>query len=99
ANRIIARRAGVKPARQSTFRHSTATRPQNKDQTETPMRINPNDVISFAGRDYIVEGTATYHLGGKTSVLARAVDGALVFLIEAVRGEAGDRPLQIAADP
>ena len=28
------------------------------------MRINPKDVVSFAGRDYIVEGTATYHLGG-----------------------------------
>src|SRR5678816_3369098 len=54
---------------------------QNQDQTETPMRINPKDVISFAGRDYIVEGTATYHLGGKTCVLARAVDGEVVFWI------------------
>ena len=39
------------------------------------MRINPKDVVSFAGRDYIVEGTVTYHLGGKTFMLARAVDG------------------------
>ena len=57
------------------------------------MRINPKDVVSFAGRDYIVEGTATYHLGGKTFVLARAVDGELVFWIEAVRDEADDRLL------
>jgi len=57
------------------------------------MRINPKDVISFAGRDYIVEGTATYHLGGKTFVLARAVDGEVVFWIEALRDEADDRLL------
>jgi hypothetical protein len=57
------------------------------------MRINPKDVVSFAGRDYIVEGTATYHLGGKTFVLARAVDGEIVFWIEALRDEADDRLL------
>jgi hypothetical protein len=57
------------------------------------MRINPKDVVSFAGRDYIVEGTATYHLGGKTFALARAVDGELVFWIEAARDEADDRLL------
>lgn len=57
------------------------------------MRINPKDVISFAGRDYIVEGTATYHLGGKTFLLARAVDGDIVFWIEALRDEADDRLL------
>ena len=34
------------------------------------MRINPKDVVSFAGRDYIVEGTATYHLGGKIFIPA-----------------------------
>ena len=57
------------------------------------MRINPKDVVSFAGRDYIVEGTVTYHLGGKTFMLARAVDGELVFWIEALRDEADDRLL------
>src|SRR4029077_6532860 len=57
------------------------------------MRINPKDVVSFAGRDYIVEGTATYHLGGKTFVLARAVDGEIVFWIEAPRDDADDRVL------
>src|SRR5678815_4307160 len=61
--------------------------------TETPMRIHPKDVVSYAGRDYIVEGTATYHLGGKTFMLARAVDGDMVFWIEALRDEADDRLL------
>jgi len=61
------------------------------------MKIQVNDVISFAGRDYVVEGTATYHLAGKTSVLARAVDGDVVFWIESPREDAseavGDRLL------
>jgi hypothetical protein len=57
------------------------------------MRIHPKDVVSFAGRDYIVEGTATYHLGGKSFLLARAVDGEIVFWIEALRDEADDRLL------
>ncbi len=59
------------------------------------MKIQVKDIISFAGRDYVVEGTATYHLAGKTTVLARAVDGDVVFWIESPRdGEAtGDRLL------
>ena len=57
------------------------------------MRINPKDVVSYAGRDYLVEGTATYHLGGKTFLLARAVDGEIVFWIEAQRDESDDRLL------
>jgi len=57
------------------------------------MRIHPKDVVSFAGRDYIVEGTVTYHLGGKNFMLARAVDGEIVFWIEALREEADDRLL------
>lgn len=54
------------------------------------MKIQTKDIISFAGRDYVVEGTATYHLAGKTSVLARAVDGDVVFWIEAPRSDAAD---------
>ena len=57
------------------------------------MRINPKDVVSFAGRDYIVEGTVNYHLGGTTFLLARAVDGEMVFWIEALRDESDDRLL------
>src|SRR5262249_45755634 len=67
--------------------------PNPTTETETPMRINPKDVVSFAGRDYIVEGTATYHLGGKTFALARAVDGEIVCWIGAARDEADDRLL------
>ena len=73
------------------------------------MKIQVKDIISFAGRDYVVEGTATYHLAGKTSVLARAVDGDMVFWIESPRdGEATSdrllvlreiRDLEIAVPP
>jgi hypothetical protein len=75
------------------------------------MKIQVKDIISFAGRDYVVEGTATYHLAGKTSVLARAVDGDVVFWIEAPRDEGGEavsdrllalreiRDLEIAVPP
>jgi uncharacterized protein DUF4178 len=47
------------------------------------MNLKVRDVLSFAGRDYVVEGTATYRLGGgRTSVLARAVDGERVAWVE-----------------
>ena len=39
------------------------------------MPIHIRDVLSFSGRDYLVEGTVAYLLGGKRSVMARAVDG------------------------
>jgi hypothetical protein len=58
------------------------------------MKIQVKDVISYAGRDYMVEGTVTYHLAGKTSLMARAVDGDVVFWIESPRADtAGDRLL------
>jgi hypothetical protein len=57
------------------------------------MRIQLRDVISFAGRDAIVEGVATYHLAGKTWSLARAVDGDVVMWVEVPREEALDRLL------
>lgn len=72
------------------------------------MKTQLKDVISYAGRDYIVEGIATYHLAGKTSVLARAVDGDVVFWIEAPRPDVSSdrllvlrevRDLEIAVPP
>lgn len=72
------------------------------------MKIQLKDVISYAGRDYIVEGIATYHLAGKTSTLVRAVDGDLVFWIEAPRPDVSSdrllvlreiRDLEIAVPP
>src|SRR5215831_15367663 len=58
------------------------------------MKIQVRDVVSYAGRDYIVEGVLTYQHGGKSSSqLARAVDGDLVLWIEPLREEADDRLL------
>jgi hypothetical protein len=49
------------------------------------MKIQVRDVVSYAGRDYIVEGVLTYQLGGKRYELARAVDGDVVLWIEPPR--------------
>jgi hypothetical protein len=57
------------------------------------MTIHLRDVLSFAGRDYLVEGKATYQLAGKTSVLARAVDGERVFWMESPADSGADRLL------
>ena len=46
------------------------------------MSIHIRDVLSFSGRDYLVEGTVLYRLSGKTQVLARAVDGDAVAWVE-----------------
>jgi hypothetical protein len=54
------------------------------------MRIHVKDIFSFAGRDYIVEGTVSYQMNGKTSVFARAVDGDAELLIETPRDDGGD---------
>jgi hypothetical protein len=52
-----------------------------------PIQIR--DVLSFSGRDYVVEGTVTYQLAGKPFVLARAVDGAAVAWVESPDDGAG----------
>jgi len=44
--------------------------------------IHIRDVLSFSGRDYLVEGTVAFLLAGKRSVMARAVDGQTVAWIE-----------------
>jgi hypothetical protein len=46
------------------------------------VSIHIRDVLSFHGRDYLVEGTVLYRLGGKTSQLVRAVDGSTVVWVE-----------------
>ena len=46
------------------------------------MPIQIRDVLSFSGRDYVVEGTASYRLAGRVQVFARAVDGEVVAWIE-----------------
>jgi Domain of unknown function (DUF4178) len=57
------------------------------------MRINVNDAVSYAGRDYVVEGVVTYETGAETWQLARAVDGATVLWVEPPHGELAERLL------
>jgi hypothetical protein len=38
------------------------------------MKLRPRDVISYQGRDFLVDGVVTYKLQGKTYSLARATD-------------------------
>jgi len=44
--------------------------------------IHIRDVLSFSGRDYLVEGTVAFLLAGRRSVMARAVDGQTVAWVE-----------------
>ena len=57
------------------------------------MKIQVNDAVSYAGRDYIVEGVVTYESGGDNWQLARAVDGATVLWVEPPHVETEDRLL------
>ena len=57
------------------------------------MKLRPRDVISYEGRDYVVEGVLTYKLGVKAYPLARAVDGADVIWVEPLMGDLDDRLL------
>jgi hypothetical protein len=55
--------------------------------------IKPNDILSYLGRDYVVEGILTYHLSGRTLRLARVVDGDVVLWVEPLTDDADDRLL------
>jgi len=55
------------------------------------MKIQVRDVVSYLGRDYLVEGVVTYHVNGKRFQLARAVDGREVLWVEPLRDDADDR--------
>jgi hypothetical protein len=55
--------------------------------------LRPRDVVSYLGRDYVVEGVVTYKLGGKTYRLGRAVDGEVVVWIEPPVDDLDDRLL------
>jgi Domain of unknown function (DUF4178) len=57
------------------------------------MKIHVRDVVSFFGRDYLVEGIVGYHVNGKRFQLARAVDGDAVLWVEPLREDADDRLL------
>ena len=55
------------------------------------MKIQVRDVVSYLGQDYVVEGVATWIVGGKTHPLARAVDGEATLWIEPPSDDADDR--------
>ena len=57
------------------------------------MKIQVNDAVSYAGRDYIVEGVVTYESGGDSWQLARAVDGTTVLWVEPPHVDTEDRLL------
>jgi len=57
------------------------------------MKIQVRDAVSYAGRDYVVEGVINYEAGGKSWQLARALDGDAVLWVEPLREEADDRLL------
>lgn len=57
------------------------------------MKIQVRDVVSYLGQDYVVEGVATWVVGGKSYPLARAVDGDTILWIEPPLDDADDRLL------
>jgi hypothetical protein len=57
------------------------------------MKLRPRDVVSYQGRDWIVEGVATYKIGGKAYPLARVVEGGDVRFIEPLMDDLDDRIL------
>ena len=57
------------------------------------MKIQVRDVVSFFGRDYLVEGVVSYQVNGKRLQLARAVDGDAVLWVEPLRDDIDDRLL------
>jgi Domain of unknown function (DUF4178) len=54
------------------------------------VKIQIRDVLSTSGRDYVVEGLVSYRVAGKTTILARAVDGESVLWIEPPPERGGD---------
>ena len=57
------------------------------------MKLRLRDVISYQGRDFVVEAILTYRLAGKTYKLVRAVDADDAFWVEPLMNDADDRML------
>jgi Domain of unknown function (DUF4178) len=49
------------------------------------------DVLSYLGRDYLVEGVVSYKIGGKAHRLGRAVDGDVELWVESLMDDVDDR--------
>src|SRR3954467_7716942 len=64
---------------------------------EPTKTLKPRDVLSYLGRDYVVEGVLTYRLGGKVHPVARAVDGEVVLWVEPPVEDLDDRVLLFTA--
>jgi hypothetical protein len=57
------------------------------------MKLRPRDVISYQGKDFVVEAVLTYRIGAKSYKLARAADGADVWWVEPLENDMDDRML------
>ena len=57
------------------------------------MKLRLRDILSYQGKDYVVEGLLTYRLGGKVLRLARVVDGSTTRWVEPLQDDADDRLL------
>jgi hypothetical protein len=57
------------------------------------MKLRLRDIVSYQGKDYVVEGLLTYRLGGKVLRLARVVDGTTVRWVEPLVDGSDDRML------
>jgi uncharacterized protein DUF4178 len=57
------------------------------------MKLRLRDILSYQGKDYVVEGLLTYRLGGKVLRLARVVDGDDIRWVEPLTDDSDDRLL------
>jgi hypothetical protein len=57
------------------------------------MKVRLRDIVSYQGRDLVVEGLLTYHVGGVSHRLARLVDGDTVRWLEPLTDDMDDRTL------
>jgi hypothetical protein len=57
------------------------------------MKLRLRDIVSYQGKDFVVEGLLSYKLGNKVYRLARVVDGNTVRWIEPLTDDADDRVL------
>lgn len=60
------------------------------------MKLQVRDIVSHAGRDWVVEGILTYKLGNRTLPLARVADGSAVRFVEPLLDDLDDRVLMMA---
>jgi len=57
------------------------------------MKLRLRDIVSYQGKDFLVEGLLTYRLSGKSLRLGRLVDGATVRWLEPLSDDLDERVL------